>query len=410
MEIFPFKGVGRKNLKAFSFAAMLNDTGEEMYAPYLPFFAKTFLGAGPLQYGLIESSAEAINRILRAVTGAIADRIGRKRPVILGYVLIALSRIFLTLAAFWVHLIPIRMLRQIGRSLRDPAREASITDSIETPMRGKAFGLLEAVDTIGSALGPALGIIILSLIAFGAINFKKEFSENSYRWLFLFAAIPTFISSLIIFKGLEETLIIKSTKSSEIKGFFDGFKLYFKNKDLVIVTIANCLLAIAATTVQMMQFYVYTLPKGTVFVGGVVFILYSVSHFLAAYPGGILADKFGKSNALSIATILVIISLVTLAFAPNAWWAVLPFIIYGMFDSIWIASRRAIVADLAPSDARAQTLGNFSFIYGLASMISPFFFGALAQGLSFRAAFLICAGVGVLSLGVLKTFYKGRLK
>lgn len=408
MKIFPFKGVGRKNLKAFSLAAMLNDTGEEMYAPYLPFFAKTFLGAGPLQYGLIESSAEAINRILRVITGAIADRIGRRKPVILGYILIAISRLFLTLATAWIHLIPIRMLRQIGRSLRDPAREASITDSVEPQMRGKAFGLLEAVDTIGSALGPILGIVILSLITFGAINFKKEFSAVSYRWLFLFAAIPTLISSIIIFKGMEETLSTKRTAGSEVKRFFDGLKSYFKNKDLVIVTIANCLLAIAATTVQMMQFYVYTLPNGTVFVGGLVFVLYSISHFIAAYPGGILADRFGKSNALSIAMILVIMSLAALGFVPNAWWAIVPFIIYGVFDSIWIASRRAIVADLAPAEARAQTLGSFSFIYGLASMVSPFFFGALAQNLSFRAAFLICAGIAVVSLIVLKLFYKER--
>lgn len=408
MKIFPFKGIGRKNLKAFSFAAMLNDTGEEMYAPYLPFFAKTFLGAGPLQYGLIESSAEAINRILRVVTGALADRAGRKKPVVVGYILIAISRLFLMLATIWTHLIPPRMLRQIGRSLRDPAREASITDSVEPQMRGKAFGLLEAVDTIGSTLGPVLGMVILSLITFGAINLKKEFSEISYRWLFLFAAIPTLISSFIIFKGMEETLATKEARGNEFKRFFDGFNLYFKNKDLVIVTIANCLLAIAATTVQMIQFYVYTLPRGTVFVGGLVFVLYSMSHFVAAYPGGILADKFGKSNALSLAMILVIISLAALAFAPNAWWAIVPFVIYGTFDSIWIASRRAIVADLAPAEARAQTLGSFSFIYGLASMVSPFFFGALAQSLSFRAAFLICAGIGVISLSVLKLFYKGR--
>lgn len=408
MKIFPFKGVGRKNLKAFSLAAMLNDTGEEMYAPYLPFFAKTFLGAGPLQYGLIESSAEAVNRILRVVTGALADRIGRKRPVVVGYILIAVSRFLLVAATLWAHLIPIRMLRGIGRSLRDPAREASITDSVEPQMRGKAFGLLEAVDTVGSVLGPALGIAILSLITFGAINFKKEFSEISYRWLFLFAAIPTLISSSIIFKGLQETLAAKEVRGNEIKRFFDGLWLYFKNRDLVIVTVANCLLAISATTVSMMQFYVYTLPKGTLFVGGLVFILYSISHFIAAYPGGILSDKFGKANALRLSAILVIISLAALAFAPNARWAVLPFIVYGIFDSIWIASRRAIVADLSPPEARAQTLGNFSFIYGLASMASPFFFGALAQGMGFKAAFLICAVIGVVALIVLKLFYKGR--
>lgn len=390
-RFFPFKGVGRKNLKAFSLAAMCNDTGEEMFAPYLPYFAKVFLGAGPLEYGLIESCAEAVNRILRIITGAISDRVGRKRPVVIGYILISSSRLLLIFTTVWQHLIPIRMLRQIGRSFRDPAREASITDSIEPALRGKAFGLLEAVDTIGSALGPIVGLVLLSLFSFGAIHLKGEFSSDSYKWLFLFAALPTLISSIIIIKGLEETHTPKDTDAGGVKIFFKGIRAYLDNKRLMVITAANCLLAIGAVTVGMLQFYVYTLPKGTIFIGGVCFVLYSISHFIAAYPGGILADRIGKKNALVVAMVLAIVSLGTLGIVPNALWAIVPFVLYGVFDSIWIASRRAIVADLSLSDSRAQTLGTFSFIYGLASMPAPFFFGALSGVFGFRCAFFVCA-------------------
>lgn len=400
-RLFPFKGIGRRNLKAFSLAAMCNDTGEEMYAPYLPYFAKAFLGAGALQYGLIESCAEAINRILRLVTGAISDRVGRKSPVVIGYILISLSRIFLSFSMVWQHLIPIRMLRQIGRSLRDPAREASITDSIEPDMRGKAFGLLEAVDTIGSALGPAVGIILLSFFTFGSIRLKAEFSPLSYRWLFICAAIPTFISSIIIIKGLEETHAARNKEAGSFKIFLDGIKSYISNKPLMIVTLANCLLAVGAVTVGMLQFYVYTLPKGTIFIGGTCFVIYSISHFIAAYPGGILADKIGKRNALMTAMGLAIASLAGFGIIPNALWAIAPFALYGVFDSIWIASRRAIVADLSLSGSRAQTLGTFSFIYGLASMVSPFLFGALSDMFGFRQAFFSCAFIVFCALIIL---------
>ena len=179
-RIFPFTGLAKKNLKAFSLAAACNDTGEEMYAPYLPLFAQAFLGMNPEQYGLVESVGEATNRILRFFTGAITDRVGRKLPVILGYVLIVLSRLGLTTVHHWLWLIPFRALRQLGRTIRNPAREASIADSVPPALRGKAFGLLEAVDTAGAILGPLVGVFLLSFFSYHGFRLGANYSETSY--------------------------------------------------------------------------------------------------------------------------------------------------------------------------------------------------------------------------------------
>jgi len=396
-RIFPFTGLAKKNLKAFSLAAACNDTGEEMYAPYLPLFAQAFLGMNPEQYGLVESVGEATNRILRFFTGAITDRVGRKLPVISGYVLIVLSRLGLTTVHHWLWLIPFRALRQLGRTIRNPAREASITDSVPPALRGKAFGLLEAVDTAGAILGPLIGVFLLSFFTYHGFRLGANYSETSYRSLFAWAALPTVGSILIISALLQETLPASSRADSRPPSMRAGLRFFLRSRSLVLITSANMILAIGAPPMGMVLFYLYRLPQGSAPLGTLAFTLFSLIHFLSAYPAGVVADRLGRKRAMLFADLAVLSALTCLILVPNAYWMVLPAILLGIFESFWIASRRAIIADLAPPEARGQTLGTFSTAYGLASLLSPLFIGALWNRFSPQTAFAACALLCALS-------------
>lgn len=407
-RLFPFTGLAKRNLKAFSLAAACNDTGEEMYAPYLPLFAQTFLGMNPEQYGLVESIGEATNRILRFFTGAVADRWGRKPPVVLGYILIVLSRLGLTTVHQWPWLIPFRALRQLGRTIRNPAREASITDSVPPPLRGKAFGLLEAVDTAGAILGPLLGILLLSLFSYGSLRLAVSYSEGAYRSLFVVAALPTILSVLIISYLLGETLPASSPGRSASPSLGFGLRSFLASRSLVLVTLSNMILAVGALPMGMVLFYLYRLPHGSAPLGTLAFTLFSLIHFLSSYPAGALADELGRKKALLIADLTVLAALICLMLIPNAYWMVLPAILLGLFESFWIASRRAVIADLAPPEARGQTLGTFSTAYGLASLLSPLFVGALWHRFSPQIAFASCALLCALSAALLLWGYSER--
>jgi len=407
-RLFPFTGLAKRNLKAFSLAAACNDTGEEMYAPYLPLFAQTFLGMNPEQYGLVESIGEATNRILRFFTGAVADRWGRKPPVVLGYILIVLSRLGLTTVHQWPWLIPFRALRQLGRTIRNPAREASITDSVPPPLRGKAFGLLEAVDTAGAILSPLLGILLLSLFSYGSLRLAVSYSEGAYRSLFVVAALPTILSVLIISYLLGETLPASSPGRSASPSLGFGLRSFLASRSLVLVTLSNMILAVGALPMGMVLFYLYRLPHGSAPLGTLAFTLFSLIHFLSSYPAGALADELGRKKALLIADLTVLAALICLMLIPNAYWMVLPAILLGLFESFWIASRRAVIADLAPPEARGQTLGTFSTAYGLASLLSPLFVGALWHRFSPQIAFASCALLCALSAALLLWGYSER--
>ena len=144
--------IGNRNLKIFCLGAALNDVGEEMYTKFLPYYALIFLGVTPFQYGLIEGLGDGINRILKLFTGYFTDKVGRKVPVILSYILMSLARLGLPLVKGWAGFIPFRGLRQVGRAVRDPATEASIAESFPPAKRGRAFGLLNMWDRLSGCL------------------------------------------------------------------------------------------------------------------------------------------------------------------------------------------------------------------------------------------------------------------
>jgi MFS family permease len=412
---------GKRNLRTFCAGATLNDIGEEMYAPFLPYFAATFLGVTPAQYGLIEGVTEAINRILRLVTGYFSDHVGRKIPVVLGYVLIALSRLGLPLVKGWAGFIPFRGLRQVGRSLRDPAREACIAECISHEKRGRAFGLLNMVDTAGAILGPIIGLAILyaitrgfpqSIFSAGLLQkiwagFKISFPRESYIWLFVWASVPTIISGWIIYLFLFETKapssLFKKTESTDrinkskddnsfsIFTFISSLKSDSPLHKLSVVTLSHMILALGAIPVSMILLYGYKELSASVFEGAILFISYSITTFLTSYPAGWLTDRIGRFYAQVVANILLIIALIVTIFIRQPLLLIVPLTLYGTFESIWIANRRAAISDLAPAETLAQTMGTFSALYGITSLICPILFGVLWSISSSGWAFFVAA-------------------
>lgn len=434
--------VGKRNLSVFCAGATLNDIGEEMYAPFLPYFAATFLGVTPVQYGIIEGIGEAVNRILKLVTGYFTDRVGRKIPVILGYILIALSRLGLPLVKGWAGFIPFRGLRQVGRALRDPAREASIAESFAPEKRGRAFGLLNMVDTAGAVVGPIIGLLILYLatsVLTGAsspdgllkkvwFGIKTTFPKESYIWLFFWAGLPTIISAWIIYLFLYETktpssLFQKEEKSNSekqkktalrtngtgadkqrgfsIATFLASLKPGSPLRALGFTTLSHMILALGAVPVSMILLYGYKNLSASVVEGAILFVCYSITHFATSYPAGWLSDRLGRFRAQAVGNILLGLSLLITILARAPLFLIIPLVLYATFESIWIANRRAAIADLAKEETLGATLGNFSALYGFTSLLCPIIFGGIWSIVGSGAALFVAALFPVAAIFVL---------
>src|SRR4029450_1172395 len=90
------------------------DAASEAIYPLLPFFLTQVLGAGAISLGIVEGAAEAVNSLLKILSGRWADRARAKRPIVLGgYALSSAVRPFMSVAQSWTHVFGIRFVDRV---------------------------------------------------------------------------------------------------------------------------------------------------------------------------------------------------------------------------------------------------------------------------------------------------------
>jgi len=80
-EASPTSGSLPRNVRTLGWVAFFNDTATEMSYWLLPQFLVSVLGAGPMVLGLIEGAAETMASLGRLVSGFLADRLRRRKPL-----------------------------------------------------------------------------------------------------------------------------------------------------------------------------------------------------------------------------------------------------------------------------------------------------------------------------------------
>ena len=129
-----------RGVKALGAVSFFNDVASEMVYPLLPAFVSR-LGGGPIALGALDGAAELVSAAIKWASGALADRPGWRRPLILvGYLVAVLARPLVSVSAAAWQVIAFRVVDRVGKGLRTPPRDALITELTVSESRGRAFG------------------------------------------------------------------------------------------------------------------------------------------------------------------------------------------------------------------------------------------------------------------------------
>ena len=133
------------------FVSMLMDVSSEMIHALLPIYLVTVLGASMVTVGVIEGIAEATASITKIFSGALSDRLGkRKWLAAAGYGLAAFTKPVFPLAPTIAWLVAARFVDRIGKGIRGAPRDALVADLSPADLRGASFGLRQSLDTVGA--------------------------------------------------------------------------------------------------------------------------------------------------------------------------------------------------------------------------------------------------------------------
>ncbi len=124
------------------FVSMLMDVSSEMIHALLPIYLVSVLGASMVTVGIIEGIAEATASITKIFSGALSDRLGkRKWLAAAGYGLAAFTKPVFPLAPTIAWLVAARFVDRIGKGIRGAPRDALVADLSPPDLRGASFGL-----------------------------------------------------------------------------------------------------------------------------------------------------------------------------------------------------------------------------------------------------------------------------
>src|SRR6476619_3053267 len=155
------------------------DLSSEVYHALLPAFITIVLGLPATALGAIDGIAEGTANFAKLASGRLSDRSLKRKPwIVAGYGLAALSKPLFPLATNAVTLMAARFADRIGKGIRGSPRDAMVADETPPEIRGRAFGLRQALDTVGALLAPIVAVGLMALFM------------NSIRTVFWIAVIP----------------------------------------------------------------------------------------------------------------------------------------------------------------------------------------------------------------------------
>ena len=379
---------------ALGLVSMLMDISSEMIHALLPVYLTVGLGATALAVGVIEGIAEATASITKVFSGALSDRIGRRKELAaLGYGLAALTKPVFPLAPTIGWLVAARFVDRVGKGIRGAPRDALVADLAREGRRGAAFGLRQSLDTFGAFLGPMAAIALMWVFA------------NDFRAVFWVAVIPAFLALALILFAVKEPprpeglRRVRNPLSRAELRLLGG--TYWSVVGLAAVfTLARFSEAFLILKAEESGLSLMLVP--------LVLVGMNAVYSLSAWPAGILSDRVGPTALLSVGLLVLVIADLVLAFGSGLAALAVGVALWGLHMGLTQGLLSAMVAEAVPSELRGTAFGMFNLITGAALLLASVIAGALWQGFGPQATFL--AGAGFASIAALRLVDGGARK
>ena len=345
-----------------------------------------YLGASAVVVGVSSGLAELLGYTVRLGSGYIAGRTGRYWLWTgIGYVINLFAAPAMALAGNWQVAVLLIIAERVGKGIRNPPRDAMLSNAGSVIGQGWAFALREGLDQTGALIGP---------LAVGAILFIRS---GAFRLAYAWLIVPAVLSLIVLAfsrsrfpnpRLMESTAPAGPAPTSLPRAFW----LYLA---------AMALMAIGYADFNLISFHLQRSGEPT----AAIPLLYALAMGTAAISALIFGRWFDRWGMPS----LMLAAILSAGFAPFAFLgnlgvAAIGVALWGVGMGIQDSIMSAPVSVMVHSDRRAYAFGVFNALYGVA-----WFVGSTVMGIIYSYSILALVIFSVVAqLGTVLVLFSTR--
>lgn len=318
--------------------------------------------------------------------GPIADRFGRRMPMIVGLAIYVVSSLAVVFVPSFESLLLLRFIQGIGSAATRVITVSIVRDVFGGRQMAEVMSLIMMVFMVIPVVAPGTGQVIM---LFG-----------DWHWIFVFMAAIALIVGVWMYVRLPETLAPEDVRPFTVKVILEGFRIVLTDRVALCYTIASTFIfgALFGFINSAQQVYVGIYQLGVWF--PVAFAAVALFMALSSFVNAKLVGRFGMRKLSHgsligfIAINLVWLVVQILGPQPMPFFLFITFFSLAMFQFGWIGSNFNSLA----MEPLGHVAGTASSVLGFMGTIGGSIIGA-AIGQAFDGTALpMVAGFFVVSI------------
>lgn len=345
------------------------------YFLYYPFRQKYFLllGGSTMTLGWMSGTRNFLNSLAQVPGGYFADKVGRRRVLVLGHFLTGLGWIFRGLAPDWKWFFAVQMFMAVVYFYRI-ADDAAIIESLPPESRGVGLTMMNMVIGIAGLFSPVIGGIFFDMYGSWAL-----------RIFLIFSGVLDITQGLVFGRFLKETLVRDGSAEEEGIDLAKHFIESLRSVSATLSWIDSPLIGLVALSAIYSFSVSASLPFLTIyaldFIGlqgvqwGWINMAQSIAVLALRIPIGKFIDRYSNKKLIILGLIAEVLSLTALTRIRGFLPILAVILVNSVFSTLTNPTVRKLRADYTPNERRGRVGSVFSLLNSFSM-----FFGSIIGG------------------------------
>jgi len=380
----------------------------------MPVFARRLgeLGGGVAALGWMTMAFAGAQFLAAPLMGALADRVGRRPPILLALAAFTLANLGYLFAPTIPFFIVLRALTGALTAGLSPAAMSIVADTAPAAERGRWIGILMGGYSAGLIFGPVVGGVLYDRWGFAA-PFAISAGMGALALVAAVLVVPETRTSAV---RLRETLYQRWEAANPGHGTPAQETVWSSLPQplsiFLVLLAVDFIGTFAFTFVEpQMVFYVYDKLGWSTAQFGLVVAAYGVAMFLGQTTLGQLSDRVGRRPVIVVGVLLNSMLYAGLAFLTNFAVIIVVSAVAGLGAALSAPALSASLFDITADKHRSRVMGIKNAALSLGGVLGPFLVVFATQLTTPRGVFLIAGGLvllgGLLALLLLRPAQSG---